>query len=65
MSWWSGGGREGYWESQVKRPWEEALPCPYCKGQTMAKRRAGTADPFLCSNCGGQIAMCRTGDTKP
>lgn len=49
MSWWDGTGREGYWESQIKRPSEDAVTCPRCGN--MAKRKAGSNDEYRCSNC--------------
>lgn len=55
MSLWSGSAKEGFWESQIKRPNEEAFTCPTCK--QMAKRPAGSGEPFECSNCGTKIAM--------
>lgn len=49
MSWWSGTGREDYWEAQVKRPNEEAIICPNCS--YYAKRQRGSDKPYLCTNC--------------
>lgn len=49
MSWWDGTGREGYWESQVKRPSEEAIVCPNCS--FYAKRLRGSDEPYHCTNC--------------
>lgn len=56
MSWWDGTGREGYWESQVKRPSEDAVECPNCK--QMAKRKVDTNDDYVCSNCGREWQPC-------
>lgn len=58
MSWWSGSGREGYWESQIKRPNEEAIMCPNCK--YYAKRQRGTDVNFRCTNCDWQGQSSQT-----
>ena len=49
MSLWSGSPNEDFYESQMKRPNEEAIVCPECKNY--AKRRAGTNVNYKCQNC--------------